>query len=140
MKHCNFEPFCFLIKCTKNTYVKKGCNLLNFYLLTVLLSIPINKLHALVLPTRRDFSTLNQDDFTHSEIKRAEIHSMAMDVVTQYGSIAAKEDRHHLPYMGGPLYLLPSLNCFSNSALHTAQCAKYFMIYEGNVEFSSFMY
>ena len=37
------------------------------------------------------FSTLNQDDFTHSEIKRAEIHSMAaMDVVTQYGSIAAK--------------------------------------------------
>ena len=41
-----------------------------------MLSIPFNKLHVLVLPTRRDFSTLNQDDFTHSEIKRAEIHSM----------------------------------------------------------------
>ena len=47
-KNCNFKPFFCLIKnmlCSeKRTHVNKGCNLLNFYLLMVLLSIPFNKL------------------------------------------------------------------------------------------------
>ena len=59
------------------------------------------------------FSTLNQDDFTHSEIKRAEIHSMAaMDVVTQYGSIAAKL-RGQTPFAIHGWTSIPNLNCFT---------------------------
>ena len=81
------------------------------------------------------FSTLNQDDFTHSEIKRAEIHSMAaMDVVTQYGSIAAKlrgqtpfaihgwtsilvlpKLLHHMYHSGQNIYLLRSTRCAGTS-------------------------
>ena len=41
-KNFNFEPFCYHIK--MNTTVNKGHNLLNHYVLTVLLSIPFNKL------------------------------------------------------------------------------------------------
>ena len=43
----NFIPYCNLIKVSvaeKRTYVNKGRNLLNTYILKVLLSIPFNKL------------------------------------------------------------------------------------------------
>ena len=47
--NCNFEPFCFLInfvllRTEKRTYVDKGGNILNPYLLAVLLSTPCKKL------------------------------------------------------------------------------------------------
>ena len=43
----NFEPFCYqYLKCDieKRTYTNKGCNLLDFCILTVMLLIPFNKL------------------------------------------------------------------------------------------------
>ena len=48
VENCNFKPFCYLIKSVlprrEHKYVNKGCNLLNPYVITVLLSIPFNKL------------------------------------------------------------------------------------------------
>ena len=47
IKNCNFNPFCYPIKSVLLSR-KQGCNLLNSYLLTVLLSIPFDKLPCLV--------------------------------------------------------------------------------------------
>ena len=46
VRKCNLEPFCYLIKSVflKREHVNKGYKLLNSYLLTVLVSIPFNKL------------------------------------------------------------------------------------------------
>ena len=44
-KNCNFKPCCYFTKSVLlRKYVNKGCNFLNSYVLTVLLSIPFNKL------------------------------------------------------------------------------------------------
>ena len=47
LKNCNFVPFCYLIKSVllrREHIVNRGCNLEIPYLLTILLSIPLNKL------------------------------------------------------------------------------------------------
>ena len=43
LENVNAKPFCFIIKSEENLGIEKECDLLNPYLLKVLLSIPFNK-------------------------------------------------------------------------------------------------